>query len=82
MLCRKMVSALRHLGFNYVFDVNFTADLTIVEEGYEFLKRLKQGGPFPMFTSCCPGWINLVEKVRATRLWHMHVLCVMHLVLT
>jgi len=58
----KMVAALRRLGFDYVFDVNFTADLTIMEEGSELLERLKTGGKFPMFTSCCPGWINLVEK--------------------
>lgn len=58
----KMVAALKRLGFDYVFDTNFAADLTIVEEGSEFLERLKNGGPFPMFTSCCPAWINLMEK--------------------
>lgn len=59
----KMVAALRRLGFDYVFDTNFAADLTIMEEGSEFLERLKKGGPFPMFTSCCPAWINLAEKL-------------------
>lgn len=56
------VSALKQLGFHYVFDTNFTADLTIMEEATELLGRLKAGGPFPMYTSCCPGWINMVEK--------------------
>ncbi len=58
----KMVAALRRLGFDYVFDTNFAADLTIMEEGTEFLTRLEKGGPFPMLTSCCPGWINMMEK--------------------
>lgn len=58
----KLVASLRRLGFDYVFDVNFTADLTIMEEAAEFVRRVQKGGPFPMFTSCCPGWINLVEK--------------------
>lgn len=60
---KQMVASLRALGFDYVFDTDFTADLTIMEEGSELLERLKKGGPFPMFTSCCPAWINLVEKV-------------------
>eukprot|EP00033_Pygsuia_biforma_P000201 GCRY01000252.1.p1 GENE.GCRY01000252.1~~GCRY01000252.1.p1 ORF type:complete len:641 (-),score=157.79 GCRY01000252.1:153-2075(-) len=58
----KMVSALKKLGFDYVFDVNFTADLTIVEEANELIQRVQKGGTFPMFTSCCPGWVNMVEK--------------------
>ncbi|KRQ87408.1 NADP-reducing hydrogenase subunit HndC [Caloramator mitchellensis] len=57
----QMVTALRMLGFDRVFDTDFTADLTIIEEGNEFLQRLKNGGPFPMFTSCSPGWVNFVE---------------------
>lgn len=63
----KMVTALRHLGFNKVFDTNFTADLTIVEEGTELLYRLrkalvdKEPVALPQFTSCSPGWINFVE---------------------
>lgn len=59
----KMVAALRRLGFDYVFDTNFTADLTIIEEGSELLERVKEGGKFPMFTSCCPGWVNMMEKL-------------------
>ncbi len=60
----KMVAALRKLGFDYVFDTNFGADLTIMEEGSELIEQLLGHGehPSPMFTSCCPGWINLVEK--------------------
>jgi len=53
---------LRMLGFEAVFDTNFSADLTIVEESNEFLMRLKNGGPLPMLTSCSPGWINYLEK--------------------
>jgi NADH dehydrogenase/NADH:ubiquinone oxidoreductase subunit G len=55
------VSGLRQLGFDYVLHTNFTADLTIMEEGHELLKRLKEGGTLPMFTSCSPGWINFCE---------------------
>jgi iron-only hydrogenase group A len=56
-----LVSALRQIGFDYVLHTNFTADLTIIEEGNELLKRLKEGGTLPMFTSCSPGWINFCE---------------------
>ena len=59
----QMVAAIRRLGFDYVFDTNFGADLTIMEEGSELLDRIKNGGKFPMFTSCCPGWVNLMEKL-------------------
>lgn len=58
----KMVTALKKMGFDYVFDTNFSADLTIVEEGSELMERLKNGGPFPMITSCCPAWVNFVEN--------------------
>jgi len=76
----QMVAALRRAGFNYVFDTDFSADLTIMEEGTELLQRLAHAwsggvphtaqpgchshapGPLPMFTSCCPAWVNLVEK--------------------
>jgi NADH-quinone oxidoreductase subunit G/NADP-reducing hydrogenase subunit HndD len=57
----KMVSALRMLGFDKVFDTDFTADLTILEEGNEFLQRLQNGGTMPMLTSCSPGWVNFME---------------------
>lgn len=58
----KLYAALRKLGFTKVFDVNFAADVTILEEGTELIGRIQNGGPFPMFTSCCPGWIRLVEN--------------------
>jgi NADH-quinone oxidoreductase subunit G/NADP-reducing hydrogenase subunit HndD len=57
----RMVTALRKLGFDQVFDTNFTADLTIMEEGTEFLHRLDKGGPFPLITSCSPGWVKFLE---------------------
>ncbi len=60
----RMINALRQLGFDYVFDTNFAADLTIMEEGTEFLARLKSQQHLPLFTSCCPGWVNWVEINR------------------
>jgi len=57
----QMVTALRRLGFDRVFDTDFAADLTIIEEAHEFLTRLKEG-PLPMITSCSPGWISFMEK--------------------
>ena len=57
----KMVAALRKLGFNNVFDTDFAADLTIMEEATEFLGRVKNGGKLPMITSCSPGWIKYCE---------------------
>jgi NADH-quinone oxidoreductase subunit G len=56
-----LVAGLRQIGFDYVLHTNFTADLTILEEGNELLKRIKEGGKLPMFTSCSPGWINFCE---------------------
>lgn len=58
----KMVAALRRMGFDAVFDTDFAADLTIMEEGSELLERLKNGGKLPMITSCSPGWIAFCEK--------------------
>ena len=58
----KMVSALRRLGFDKVFDVDTAADFTIMEEGTEFLERLQNGGTLPMITSCSPGWIRFCEQ--------------------
>lgn len=58
----QMVAALRRVGFDRVFDTSFTADLTIMEEGSELLKRVKEGGALPMFTSCSPGWIKFMEQ--------------------
>lgn len=57
----KMVAALRRLGFDGVFDMNVTADLTIVEEATELLSRVEKGGPLPLITSCSPGWIKYCE---------------------
>jgi len=57
----KMIAAMRRLGFKRVYDVNFGADLTIMEEGTELLGRLKNGGTLPMITSCSPGWVNYAE---------------------
>ena len=57
----KMVAALRRLGFDKVFDTNFGADLTIMEEGTEFIDRVKNGGALPMITSCSPGWVKFCE---------------------
>ena len=61
---KRLVAALRKMGFDYIFDTNFTADLTIMEEGSEFLERLKDKGnhTWPMFTSCCPGWVRFVKS--------------------
>ena len=58
----KLYTALRRLGCDYVFDTNFGADLTIMEEGSELVDRIKNGGVLPQFTSCCPGWINYIEE--------------------
>lgn len=58
----KMVTALRKLGFDKVFDTNFTADLTIIEEANELIERITEGGELPLFTSCSPGWINFIEE--------------------
>ncbi|QGP90806.1 NADP-reducing hydrogenase subunit HndD [Neomoorella glycerini] len=57
----QMVAALRRLGFDRVFDTDFTADLTIMEEGSEFIERFTKGGPLPLITSCSPGWIKFME---------------------
>ncbi len=58
----KLVSALKRLGFDNIFDMNIAADFTTVEEATEFLNRLEQNN-LPMFTSCCPGWVNYVERM-------------------
>jgi len=67
----KMVAALRRLGFSKVFDTQFTADLTIMEEGTELLERAKGGGTLPMITSCSPGWINFIETFYPSLLSHL-----------
>jgi len=58
---KKMVAGLRALGFDKVFDTNFSADLTIMEEGHEIVERIKANKNLPILTSCCPGWINFIE---------------------
>ncbi len=67
----KMIAALRRLGFDQVFDTNFTADLTIMEEGNELLKRVKEGGTLPLITSCSPGWIKFCEHFYPDLLAHI-----------
>lgn len=58
----EMVTALRSLGFDKIFDTNFAADLTIMEEANEFVQRLQGKGELPILTSCCPGWVNFMEQ--------------------
>jgi NADH-quinone oxidoreductase subunit G len=59
---KKIYAALRRIGFKYVFDTNFSADLTIMEEGTELIGRLKDKKNLPLFTSCCPAWVDYAEK--------------------
>lgn len=67
----KMVAALKRLGFDKVFDTNFSADLTIWEEGSELIERLTNGGTLPMITSCSPGWVNFIELKYPDLLAHL-----------
>ncbi|HHW12384.1 MAG TPA: 2Fe-2S iron-sulfur cluster binding domain-containing protein [Firmicutes bacterium] len=67
----KLVAALRRLGFDRVFDTDFTADLTIIEEGHELIERLNNGGTLPMITSCSPGWIKYIEHFYPEYLDHL-----------
>ena len=67
----KMHAALKKLGFDAVFDTNFAADLTIMEEGNELVRRIKENGVLPMFTSCCPGWIKFSEHFYPDQLPHL-----------
>ncbi len=67
----KMVAALRRLGFDKVFDTDFAADLTIVEEANEFVGRVKNGGVLPMITSCSPGWVKFAEFYYPEQLAHL-----------
>jgi iron-only hydrogenase group A len=66
-----MIAALRRLGFDRVFDTNFAADVTVMEEGHELLHRLKGGVKIPMTTSCCPGWIKFIEHFYTRLLDHV-----------
>lgn len=67
----KIVAALRKIGVDLVFDTNFTADLTIMEEATEFINRVKNGGVLPMFTSCCPAWVRYLELTHPDMLDHL-----------
>lgn len=67
----QMVSALKRLGFDRVFDTNFAADLTIMEEGNELLQRIEHNGKLPMITSCSPGWINYLEYFYPQLITHL-----------
>ena len=67
----KMAAALRRIGFDKVFDTDFSADLTIVEEATELLERVKNGGVLPMITSCSPGWIKYCEHYYPDQLAHL-----------
>lgn len=67
----KMVAALKMLGFDKVFDTSFAADLTVLEETNEFLKRKKENKHLPLFTSCCPGWVKYAEQSYAGLLPHV-----------
>lgn len=58
----RLAAALRRMGFDEIYDTNFGADLTVMEESEEFLERLKTGNNLPLFTSCCPGWVKFCEK--------------------
>ena len=58
----KLVAGLRRIGFDEIYDTNFAADLTVIEESKEFLERLKSGENLPLFTSCCPGWVKFCEN--------------------
>lgn len=67
----KMAAALKQLGFNRVYDTNFTADLTIMEEGSELIDRISNNGTLPMFTSCCPAWVKYMEQEYPEYLNHL-----------
>lgn len=67
----KLTTALRELGFDRVFDTDFSADLTIMEEGHELVKRVTEGGVLPQITSCSPGWIKFIEHFYPELLPHL-----------
>ena len=66
-----MVTALQLMGVDEVYDTTFAADFTTIEESNEFLKRLEKGGPFPMFTSCCPAWVKYLENENPKYVKHI-----------
>lgn len=67
----QMAAALRKLGFARVYDTNFAADVTIMEEGSELIQRVTNGGTLPMFTSCCPAWVKYVEQTYPELISHL-----------
>ncbi|PHJ39190.1 Fe-Fe hydrogenase 2 [Desulforamulus profundi] len=67
----KMAAALRRLGFDRVYDTNFGADMTIIEEVSELIKRMSEGATLPMFTSCCPAWVKYVEYFYPALIPHL-----------
>ncbi len=67
----KMVAALRQIGFDRVYDTNFSADLTIMEEGSELIERVTKNERLPMFTSCCPAWVKYMEQTHPEYLDHL-----------
>lgn len=67
----KIYAALRRIGFDLIFDTNFSADLTIMEEANEFVERLKKGENLPLFTSCCPAWVRYMETQHPDMLNHL-----------
>ncbi|MDR2510748.1 MAG: [FeFe] hydrogenase, group A [Spirochaetaceae bacterium] len=67
----KLAAALRKIGFSKIYDTNFSADLTIMEEGTELVQRVTGGGVLPMFTSCCPGWVRYIENTRPELTKHL-----------
>ena len=67
----KIYAALRKIGFDLIFDTNFSADLTILEEATEFVGRLTNGGVLPLFTSCCPAWVRYLETQHPDMLAHL-----------
>ncbi len=68
----KMIALLRKLGFDYVLDTNFAADMTIVEEASELVERItKNNKPLPQFTSCCPAWVKYAETFHPEILEHI-----------
>ncbi len=71
IVTKKMVAALRMIGFDKVFDTNYGADLTITEEACELIDRLKNNRKMPMTTSCCPAWVNFVEKHYPGEIEHL-----------
>ena len=67
----QIVAAMKMMGFDKVYDTCFAADMTILEEGNEFIQRVTQGGTLPMFTSCCPGWVKYMEQFQPDLLGHL-----------